>query len=103
MTGHWGFLVTQHIAPVWIGKMGSNMTSSGGKIWAATLLDYMNGKDGAQGSPTFGANQQPIGGSWWNAGSEGGGNSDGNQYAWGLGNHKPEQQAITDQMLFKPA
>ena len=103
MTDHWGFLVKQNVAPVWIGEMGSNMTSSGSKIWAATLLDYMNGKDGAQGGPTFTGNQQPISGSWWNAGSEGGGgNPDGNQYAWGLGNYKPEQQAITDQMLFKP-
>ena len=104
MTRQWGFLETQNTAPVWIGEMGSNMTSSGSKVWAATLLDYMNGKDGAQGGPTFTGHQQPISGSWWNAGSEGGGgNPDGNQTAWGLGNYKPEQQAITDQMLFKPA
>ena len=64
----------------------------------------MNGKDGAQGGPTFTGNQQPAGGSWWNAGSEGcQGNPDGNQTAWGLGNYKPEQQAVTDQMLFKPS
>lgn len=103
MNNQWGFLVTQNIAPVWIGEMGSNMTSSGSRAWAATLLDYMNGKDGAQGGPTFTGSQQPIGGSWWNAGSEGGGgNPDGNQTAWGFGNYKPEQQAVTDQMLFKP-
>lgn len=103
MTDHWGYLVTQNIAPVWIGEMGSNMTSAGSKVWAATLLDYMNGKNGAQGGPTFTGNQQPVSGSWWSAGSEGGrGNPDGNQTAWGLGNYKPEQQAITDQLLFKP-
>lgn len=103
MTDHWGFLETQNIAPVWIGEMGSNMTLAGSKVWAATLLDYMNGKDGAQGGPTFTGKEQGVAGSWWNIGWEGGqGNPDGNQTAWGIGNYKPEQQAVTDQLLFKP-
>ena len=104
MNARWGFLEQQNIAPVWVGEMGSNMTSAGSKAWASTLLDYMNGKDGAQGGPTFSGSQQPVGGSWWNIGSEGGqGNPDGNQTAWGPGHYKPEQQAVTDQMLFKPS
>jgi len=104
MTDSWGYLEAQNIAPVWVGEMGSNMTSAGSQTWSKTLLGYMNGQDGAQGGPTFGANQQPVGGSWWNIGSEGGqGNPDGNQTAWGPGHYKPEQQAVTDQMLFKPA
>ena len=104
MNTRWGFLEQQNIAPVWVGEMGSNMTSAGSKAWASTLLDYMNGKDGAQGGPTFSGSQQPMGGSWWNIGSEGGqGNPDGNQTAWGPGHYKPEQQAVTDQMLFKPS
>ena len=81
MSARWGFLEAQNIAPVWVGEMGSNMTSAGSKAWASTLLDYMNGKDGAQGGPTF----------------------SGNQTAWGPGHYKPEQQAVTDQMLFKPS
>ena len=104
MNARWGFLEQQNIAPVWIGEMGSNMASAGSKAWASTLLDYMNGKDGAQGGPTFSGSQQPVGGSWWNIGSEGGqGNPDGNQTAWGPGHYKPEQQAVTDQTLFKPS
>ncbi len=100
----WGDVVKHHLAPVWIGEMGSNMTSADSKTWAKTLLDYMNGKDGAQGGPTFTGNQQPISGSWWNIGSEGGrGNPDGIQSQWGAGHYKPEQQAVTDQMLFKPS
>ncbi len=70
----------------------------------------MNGKDGAQDGPTFTGNQRPVGGSWWNIGWEneapgigaGGGNPEGNQDAWGAGNYRPLQQAITDQLLFKP-
>jgi len=105
MTDHWGFLETQNIAPVWIGEMGSNMTSAGSQVWAKTLLDYMNGKDGAQGGPTFSGSAQPISGSWWNIGDEAGvGNPDGNQNGWGAAvTFKPEQQAITDQMLFRPS
>lgn len=98
----WGDVVKNHIAPVWIGEMGSNMTSVDSKEWAKTLLDYMNGKDSLQGGPTFTRNQQPISGSWWNIGSEGGhGNPDGIQTQWGAGHYKPEQQAVTDQMLFR--
>ena len=97
----WGDVVSHNIAPVWIGEMGSNMTSADSKVWAKTLLDYMNGKDGPQGGPTFTRNQQPVSGSWWNIGSEGGqGNPDGIQTQWGAGHYKREQQAITDQMLF---
>jgi endoglucanase len=97
----WGDVVSHNIAPVWIGEMGSNMTSADSKVWAKTLLDYMNGKDGPQGGPTFTHKQQPVSGSWWNIGSEGGqGNPDGIQTQWGAGHYKREQQAITDQMLF---
>jgi len=111
MTDNWGYVVAQNIAPVWVGEMGSNMTSAGSQTWAKTLLGYMNGQDGAQGGPTFSGSQQPIGGSWWNIGWEngaagtgaGGGNPDGNQDAWGPGHYRPLQQAVTDQMLFKPA
>ncbi len=99
----WGDVVRLHIAPVWIGEMGSDMKSANSKAWASTLLDYMNGKYGALGGPTFTGNQQPVSGSWWKIGVEGhNGNPDGNQTTWGLGNYKSSQQAITDQLLFRP-
>jgi len=104
MNRSWGDVVKNNIAPVWIGEMGANMQSANSQAWAKTLLDYMNGKDGAQGGPTFTGDQQPVGGSWWNIGSEGGrGNPDGIQTQWGAGHYKPEQQAVTDQMLFRPS
>jgi endoglucanase len=99
----WGDVVKHQVAPVWIGEMGSDMKSASSKAWAKTLLDYMNGKDGALGGPVFTGDQQPVSGSWWKAGVEGhNGNPDGNQTAWGLGNYRPNQQAVTDQMLFRP-
>lgn len=99
----WGDAVRQNLAPVWIGEMGSDMKSASSEAWAKTLLDYMNGKDGALGGPTFTGDQQPVSGSWWKIGDEGhGGNPDGNQTAWGLGNYRSKQQIVTDQMLFRP-
>jgi len=85
--------------------MGANLKTAGDQAWATTLLDYMNGKDGSQGGPTFSGNAQPVGGSYWNIGSEGGSEQpDGNQYGWGASaGFKPEQQAVTDQMLFRPS
>ncbi len=104
MNHAWGDVVKNNVAPVWIGEMGANLKTAADQAWATTLLDYMNGKDGALGGPTFTAKQQGISGSWWNIGSEGGqGIPDGNQTAWGLGNFKADQQAATDQMLFKPS
>jgi aryl-phospho-beta-D-glucosidase BglC (GH1 family) len=102
MNKTWGYLVTRNIAPVWIGEMGSSMTSANSKAWAATLLPYMNGQCADQGGPRFTANQQPVGGSWWVVGMQPD-EPDGIQTAWGLGNYRPEQQVITDQLLFRLA
>ena len=101
MNQRWAFLVSDNIAPVFIGEMGASMTSANSQAWAATLLDYLNGKDGALGGPTFSGNQQPVSGSWWLAGNETGQNPDGIQTSWG-GSYRPEQQAITNQMTYSP-
>jgi hypothetical protein len=62
----WGQVVKDNIAPVWIGEAGSSMiTNPDDKDWADTLTGYINGKDGAQGGPTFRYPQQPIGATWW--------------------------------------
>ncbi|CAH2599851.1 Glycoside hydrolase family 5 protein [Rhodovastum atsumiense] len=101
MNTAWGFLVRDNIAPVWIGEMGSSMKNSTSRAWAMTLLDYMNGKYSEQGGPRFVGNQQPIGGSWWLIGSEHD-EPNGLQVAWGPAGYRPEQLAVTDQMLFRP-
>jgi len=63
MNKTWGWLVTENVAPVWIGEMGSSMTAEGSKAWGRTLLAYMNGQ--APGGPVFKGSQQGISGDWW--------------------------------------
>ena len=67
MNRTWGYLVTERIAPVWIGEMGSSLTATSPPevTWADTLLDYMNGKLTAQGGPAFHGDEQGVSGSWW--------------------------------------
>jgi endoglucanase len=96
----WGYLITRNIAPVWIGEMGASMQSVNSRAWAATLLDYMNGKSGDQGGPTFSGDQQPVSGSWWLIGTEPD-EPNGLQTAWGSGHYRPEQLAVTDRLLFR--
>jgi endoglucanase len=73
----WGYLVRDHIAPVWIGEMGANMTTPDHRRWAQTLIDYANGRLGDQGGPTFAEGEQGIGIDWWFAGHDGNGNPHG--------------------------
>lgn len=63
MNKTWGWLVTENVAPVWIGEMGSSMKAEGSKAWGQTLLSYMNGQ--SLGGPTFSGRQQGISGDWW--------------------------------------
>ena len=100
MNADWGYLYNRKIAPVWVGEMGSNLASQRDRIWAQAVLDYMNGKDGAQGGPTFQGGEQPIGGSWWLWGYFPGEQTNGTlESDWAT--PKFDQQGITDQMLFK--
>lgn len=65
MNRAWGFLLTENIAPVFVGEMGSSMSSPDAQAWADTLIPYLNGEDGALGGPTFRPGQQPVSTSWW--------------------------------------
>jgi len=101
MNNDWGYLYTRNIAPVWVGEMGSNLDKPQDRVWAQTLLDYMNGKDGAQGGPVFKDQDQPVGGSWWLWGNFPGEQTDGTLGSdWAT--PRPDQQEITDQLLFTP-
>jgi endoglucanase/chitinase len=73
----WGYLVRDHIAPVWIGEMGANMTTEDHRRWAKTLIDYANGELGAAGGPAFADGEQGIGIDWWFAGYAAGSNPTG--------------------------
>ena len=103
MNAGWGYLEAGKIAPVWVGEMGSNMTSAQDKAWMQTVLDYMSGKDGAQGGPTFGGNLQPVSGSWWQWGAAPGQDPDGLETAWSSGTYNTPQLVASDQLLYKPS
>jgi len=101
MIADWGYLYTRDIAPVWVGEMGSNLEHPQDRVWAQTLLDFMNGKDAGQGGPEFKGADQPVGGSWWLWGNFPGEQTDGTlESDWVT--VRPDQQKITDQMLFLP-
>lgn len=68
MNAAWGYLVAENIAPVFVGEMGSVMTSADSRAWAATLIPYLNGNCGASGGPTFSRTQQPVSTDWWSWG-----------------------------------
>jgi endoglucanase len=72
MNRAWGYLVSENIAPVWIGEMGANFDGSwgqehvaGSRAWASTLVNYLNGKLGDLGGPRFTESQQGISTNWW--------------------------------------
>ncbi|GHJ41694.1 glycoside hydrolase family 5 protein [Streptomyces sp. TS71-3] len=61
----WGYLVSQDIAPVYIGEAGAGMASDDSKNWATWLTSYVNGQQGANGGPTFSGTEQGISVTWW--------------------------------------
>ena len=72
MNRAWGYLVSENIAPVWIGEMGANFDGSwgrekvaGSRAWASNLVDYLNGKLSDQGGPSFTGSQQGVSTDWW--------------------------------------
>lgn len=92
-TGAWGFLVKEGAAPVWIGEAGSSMENNpDDRNWADTLTGYLNGRDGAQGGPTFGPSQQGISTTWWRWGYRPGQLPDGTLNS--DGSLKPDQFAV---------
>lgn len=82
----WGFLISNDIAPVWIGEMGSSMLTPGARAWAATLVEYLNGTvPGGLKVPPGG---QGVGTDWW---------------AWGyLANDNPNGTLEADWQTPKP-
>ncbi|MBS0562616.1 MAG: cellulase family glycosylhydrolase, partial [Proteobacteria bacterium] len=65
MNNDWGYLVTGNIAPVWIGELGSNLTTASDQLWAQTLMNYMNGYYAAEGGPSVTATTQGVSGDYW--------------------------------------
>jgi endoglucanase len=82
----WGFLISNDIAPVWIGEMGSSMLTAGSRAWAATLVEYLNGT--VLGGLKIPPGGQAVGTDWW---------------AWGyLANDNPNGTLEADWRTLKP-
>jgi aryl-phospho-beta-D-glucosidase BglC (GH1 family) len=58
----YGFLVTQNIAPVWVGEMGMTDPAAD-HCWARTIVQYLNGQ--TVGGLVIPAGGQGVGTSWW--------------------------------------
>lgn len=103
MNRTWGYLVTERIAPVWIGEMGSSLMGKDAHelTWADTLLDYMNGKLAAQGGPSFRGDEQGVSGSWWFWGHMDDWTPNGILANWN-GTPRPAQYAIVKRMFMRP-
>src|SRR6185312_2001729 len=65
MNQAWGYLMNKNIAPVWIGEMGSSMKTADDAAWAKMMIDYTNGRYGAEGGPVVRPGQQGVGTDWW--------------------------------------
>ena len=102
MNRAWGYLVTQDIAPVFIGEMGSSMLSPESKAWAQTMVNYMNGT--APGGIRLERWQLPVSGCWW-AWGDLTGNAPQGVLAGGwdprLNRFRSEQRAVWSQLLFE--
>ncbi|MDB4966741.1 MAG: hypothetical protein JWN44_2430 [Myxococcales bacterium] len=98
MNADWGYLVSQKIAPVWVGEMGSSMDDPGDDAWAQTLVSYLNGGEGGAGGPTFSGDEQGIGGDWWAWGYLAGQLPDGTQNS--DGSLRANQRAVWSQLLY---
>lgn len=102
MNAGWGYLVTNNIAPVWIGEMGADMSDPKDAAWIQTVLDYMNGKDAAAGGPSFTGTQQPVSGTWWQFGAYPGQALSGILSSW-TGGLQPAQIAASNQLAYTPS
>jgi endoglucanase len=97
MNKSWGWLVSENVAPVWIGEMGASMASADSQAWGKTLLDYMNGA--APNGLRFSRKEQPVSGDWWLWGNLNGQNPNG--CLGDDGKIRPEQAPFIKQMLFR--
>lgn len=38
----WGYLISQNIAPIWVGEIGTDLPSQDGEIWLTQIVPYLN-------------------------------------------------------------
>lgn len=91
MNQMWGWLVNENVAPVFVGEMGSSMTSAQSKAWADTIVPYLNGA--SPNGLRFSEQGQGISTDWWAWGHLPGQNPDGTlEGDWKT--PRPQQEAV---------
>jgi aryl-phospho-beta-D-glucosidase BglC (GH1 family) len=60
-----GYIVTQNIAPVFVGEYGTQLQTTSDQQWLSSLVTYMDGGDAAQGGPSVAAGQQGLSWAYW--------------------------------------
>jgi aryl-phospho-beta-D-glucosidase BglC (GH1 family) len=60
-----GYIVTQNIAPVFVGEFGTQLQTTSDQQWLSSLVTYMDGGDAARGGPSVGAGQQGLSWAYW--------------------------------------
>ena len=104
MNRAWGYLITEDIAPVWMGEGGASLDRwsknlGDERAWAATIGPYLNGK--APGGLTIPAGGQGVGTCWHLWSHEPHDNPDGALQSDWL-SMKPEQAALYSQWRQDP-
>jgi endoglucanase len=99
MNEAWGWVYNENIAPIFVGEMGSSMTSGQAKAWAATIVPYLNGTGpDALHVPPGG---QAASTGWWDWGYLPGQNPDGTLQAdWKT--PRPEQAVVYSKLRQAP-
>ena len=91
MNEMWGWLVSENLAPVFVGEMGASMSSEQSKAWAATIVPYLNGT--APDGLRLAAGSQGVSTDWWAWGNLEGQNPNGTLKGdWKT--PRPEQEAV---------
>ena len=100
----WGYLVTEKLAPVFVGECGDWLNTPDSQAWAAAFVPYMNGL--APAGLRLSPGEQAVSWGWWVwEVNESGGSipNFGVQTAWKSGELRPEQAPILNQLFFRPA
>jgi endoglucanase/chitinase len=99
MNGSWGWIVSENVAPVFIGETGASMSSARSKAWAATVVPYFNGT--GPDALRIGEGGQGVSTDWWAWGNLEGQNPNGTlEPDWQT--PRPEQEAIYAKLRPRP-
>ena len=91
MNEEWGWIYNENVGPIFVGEMGSSMSSDQSKAWAETIVPYLNGT--GPDSLHVPSGGQAVSTDWWDWGNLSGQVPNGTLEAdWTT--PRPEQEAV---------